>query len=472
MTRTAVPRRTGVSASGLSAAQISGVLPPKRPAAASIFATLFCWQTLLILLVLLFPTAYFHQYFIALTVAILCCCWTTKPCHNPTSSLFIGFGFFLLGTSIIRSLTYTSAGVVMNDNLRDYFEIVRIFPLTIMFVLRDRWRSLLPEHFLWAIVIFLSLDGVVTLLQTTHTDFYGIQEIVSTYYNSEHHRATSLDKDGRALGLSGGPGQHATVLAISAVIMLNGAFVFLRFWIIGLAGAGLAAVLLVCSQSQTGLIVVSAAVCGLLAIQILHGTAQQRTLAITITAVLGFSVTSLIAIITQFSYLNSLFTHGLNRNSYLVRHETRQYVLGLMAETPQWYLIGHGKEYFGAQSTTMDNEYLYALAVYGAPIAIFLVCSALLLLIRLALFTPQITTNYWDVTLLGLLALGLGFAWPISFFTEPRSMAMFCLVMAAQQAHRSAPVPAGPLRRPSPMAPRPIRAIPHQAARTPSLSRR
>jgi hypothetical protein len=338
----------------------------------------------------------------------------------------------------------------MHDNVRDYFELARFLPPIMIFVFVDRWRSLRPEHLLWATAIFLALDGLVTYLQTTKSDLYGIQQFAQAYYNSDHHVQNSTGSDVRALGIASGPAQHAAIVGACVVIMLNAAFAVPRFAVAGAAGACIATILLVCAQSQTGLVIVSLVICGLLGIQVLKGNAWQRTFSMTVAAILVFSATTLFSLLTQFRYLNSLFELGLSRNSYIVRTEIRQHVLEMMAETPQWYPIGHGKAYFGTQSAAMDNEYLHVLAIYGLPVLLVALSAVPPLVYRLVWQTPRLTTEYWSLTLLGLLALGLGCAWPSSFFTEARSMTIFCLVLAAQQTqHRTAAADA-PISRRSP----------------------
>lgn len=409
----------------------SRVLQPHAAVRPSIFASLICWQTHLLLFVLLFPTKLFNEFYIAASLAIVACCWRTKPGGSRLALMLIGFELYLLTTSVLRSLTFPSAGVPMHDNVRDYYELARLLPPIAIFVFARRWHSLQAEHFVAAFMIFLAIDGVITFLQSNQRDFYGLQELAAQYYNVEHHLDVALKLDGRAPGLSTGPGQHAAILGIAMIVMLNVVFILPRLAAIGVAGICFTSVLLAYAQSQTGLIVISTTVCGLLAFHILKGTHRQRTLAVMLSIALSLSITTLLGLISQFSYLSSLFSLGLTRNSYIVRQETRQYVLGQMSITPQWYVIGHGKEYFGKLSGAMDNEYLYALAVYGLPVFCCFVIVVLSLAMRLLLFTPQVTTNYWGMTLLGIIALGLGFAWPSSFFTEPRSMTILSFVLAA-----------------------------------------
>src|SRR5690606_33032564 len=122
----------------------------------------------------------------------------------------------------------------------------------------------------------------------------------------------------------------------------------------------------------------------------------------------------------QLRYLFSLFTLGLERNSFQRRLGKVEVVKDAVSQYPEMVVTGFGNSFCGDFARAMDNEYMYIFSVYGAVIGGTMLFF-IFLFIGIAYYNgTSISSRYLLIAF--ILTVGLIIAYPTVFFTESRIM--------------------------------------------------
>jgi len=126
----------------------------------------------------------------------------------------------------------------------------------------------------------------------------------------------------------------------------------------------------------------------------------------------------------KLKYLFTLFEYGTSRSSYVAREEKTQGVIDLIRENNFFLIFGHGKDYIEG-SSSMDNEYVFLIAVYG-----LLVTLLILFLYLYSIVFAWVNKSLFSYLVLFTLFCGLIIAWPSSFITDSKLMFIFVIYLA------------------------------------------
>jgi hypothetical protein len=338
------------------------------------------------------------------------------------SGKFIGYRSFALSViiyiffSIFFSATLGSV-FLGTTPFRNYTEVVRLIPVLILIF---SYKGIYISYLLFCKIAFLYVvaDIIATLLQLTSSSFAGV--IINLYAVSEH----GVYADFRPIGLSGGPGQHGTVMTMMFAIFLS-AFCNIKktplFFYFALI-CSYTAVLL--AQSQTGFITSTGILLFSLIFTAIKSKYKKNWIRLFIVIIIP-GVSILLKYIDRLRYLMSLFEQGLGRHSYVAREEKAQMIMNMVIERPLFGILGYGKDYFGSTSAAMDNEYVFIFAVYG----ILILFTVLLIYCVLSsnIILNKIRTPF-DCMLLYMIVAGVVLAWPSAFITDPRQLCLLVIV--------------------------------------------
>jgi hypothetical protein len=118
----------------------------------------------------------------------------------------------------------------------------------------------------------------------------------------------------------------------------------------------------------------------------------------------------------ELRYLLTLFEHGLGRSSYLARELKAEYLVDVSLYIyPLAIYSGFGKEFFGIYSSSMDNEHLYILLVWGV---LFYVLFILIVFYALFLYFKRV--HYYFLLFAFPMLIGVPLAWASSFYLAPK----------------------------------------------------
>ncbi len=375
------------------------------------------------LICVFFPIKYITLYFPVVFVSGFLLLGTA--CRFRVSA--IPHVFVIFSILILALIGILFRGMHLVDlNLREIREGARFLPILIMFLYNKAFKDFSLKHISIILMLYVSIDSTISVLQFSGSN-HAILDLVQTFYSSHIHgdiaRLESSDLGlsyGRATGLSYGPGDHGGMLVICFIVFFS-LFVSTRFSkpaVAYLLFAGMSYFIILISQSQTSFIVASFSIVLVLVHSFFFLKLRFKLRSLLILVLLISTVCNFLLkyIESKLGYLNTLFTQGLERNSYTHRGEKTKRLFNLAMEEPQNFLSGWGKEYFGAVSGGMDNEYLYVFLVYGAIPFLMLIASVLLYLVRYCLTTKKSQSNN---VLFFVIVAGLIMAYPSGVFTAP-----------------------------------------------------
>lgn len=365
---------------------------------------------LIVLLCLLIPNKSYEMYH-ALLVLVLLIFMLLKNRFKVDLYVILVLGSigFLLLSSLIRSFYFE------NYAIRDFVEVIRFVPLLLLLGIKPSFN----HHTITKIFLFyLAADFSVSITQFLMLDVFSF---ITNLYGSSYHLDTSLLLNNRATGLSTGPGQHGTVMSFFYVY-----FLFLYLYNIGnskwqITGIFMATVSLLLSQSQTSFIAIGLITVWMVIYTLWNGNSRSKTKSLKLGTVGAlFAVGVFMTFFEQLRYLLSLFTLGLERNSFQRRLKKLDVVVDSFKEFPEGMFFGFGNDFFGSFARAMDNEYLYIFSIYGAIIGGMLFFLMLLFIIMVYYKGTSIDPKYLLIAF--ILSIGLIIAYPTVFFTETRIM--------------------------------------------------
>ncbi|WP_153044094.1 hypothetical protein [Kerstersia gyiorum] len=369
---------------------------------------------------LFFPTKNISIYFAGIfLVSVLYILVVGRLYRNNISWSCGVFLFFVCLLFFILNIPYSL------DLYRDASELVRVLAALMLLLVflnfRDAEYCLLDA----CLIVFLILSVCVSFLQ-----FSGYSQLTSFFsniYSSDLHVENSLGLSNRALGISAGPAQNGGSTGLVSIYLFFRFYFFhkKRFWSFLFLLGGFLVVLF--SQSQTAFAAFCVAVFITFFWVVMSGKNKFRNLFFLIFFILLIVAVFLVEI-DRFSYLVTLFELGTERNSYQVREKTWAEMFALANNRPWGYVVGYGKSYFGDYSAAFDNEYVFFVLVYGVVFCLlfyFILLVSILLAIKGVILKNSPSALYLSIIFPGLLL-----AWPSSFFTDARMMAVFLFVIA------------------------------------------
>lgn len=374
--------------------------------------------TVLIYFILFFPAKYLNVYYILL--------------------LFIMFVFSILNrknlqlSEILKIFIFIFSGVILSvslpvfflhsDIFRNFPEILRFIPV-ILIILNYKNINLDDNDLFKIFSVYIVINLIVSYMQFSNYPAIGM---VSNIYSSDLHIEYSLNGASRALGLSPGPGPNGSISAILSIFYLIKYFYsdkYKRSSIV-LYFISLSCVLL--SQSQTAFIasvISTILIIGFFAVGKLDKSRLKKLLLFVIILVpTVFFV--FFKYIDQLKYLFTLFEFGTSRSSYVAREEKASNVISLIRENNFFLIFGHGKDYIEG-SSSMDNEYVFLIAVYG-----LIVTFAVFFLYFYSIVFAWINRSIFSYLVIFTIFCGLIIAWPSSFITDSKLMLIFVVYLA------------------------------------------
>ncbi|MEX6179346.1 O-antigen ligase family protein [Providencia hangzhouensis] len=389
--------------------------------ASSIFINLF------IVIVLFFPVKFFDLYHIAIIIPLLLLGFSSKPKKSFPLYLILTIIIYWIFTSWIRSL-------ITGDLSKDLSEIFRFIPLALLILYKDEFEHI-KSPAIKIIIFYLWVNFIICVLQYLYKDSSLITNFFSLVYNSNIHVQESLALNSRALGLSMRPNSNG------AICLLLTIFVVFKFNVKNKITliiktitilAGLISLLL--SQSQTAflaLLVIVFYFIFLFFIKKTFITAFFLSVIIIFCATISVSFNLLNKLEDKENglyYLSTLFEQGTERSSYKSRIEKRDYMIDTAFKTPSFFIIGWGKDYFGAEITATDNEHLYIALVYGPIIWLALIIVAFLAGFKYTiLFLKTSNKNYLFKS--SIILSWVIIAIPAAFITYPQALILSALFL-------------------------------------------
>src|SRR5690606_34037127 len=312
----------------------------------------------IVIICLFIPSKSYEVYHAVLILVLLVdLVLQNKITFNYYVVLILGIISFLLFVALLLSFYFESYAI------RDFVEVIRFFPLLLLSVIRPTYnQDVLNRIFL----VYLFIDLVVSISQFLMLD---LLPFLTNLYGSSYHVDTSLLLNNRATGLSSGPGQHGTIMSFFYVY-----FLYLYLYSINSSkwikyGIAMASISLLLSQSQTSFIAISLITIWMIAYTIWNGHKPSRIKCIKLASAISvISIAIFYTFFDQLRYLFSLFTLGLERNSFQRRLDKVDVVHEAFREFPEWILWVFGNDFFGKFARAMDNEYLYIFSIYGTII--------------------------------------------------------------------------------------------------------
>lgn len=361
-----------------------------------------------------FPTKYFSIYhvFFLLLVSLFPFLYGFTLKNKKSLLLFFAFVFLIFASSVLSAIYYNVSVV---RNLSEVFRFLPVFFIAFSFCKnRENVLNIFSKFILFYSFIVL----IVSCLQ-----FYkfSIVDSVTDLYGAANHIELSLGISSRTLGLSSGPGQNGAIMAVLYAISLAQLIVSQskRKWFL-VSLFSLLSVFL--SQSQTSFVVVG----GVTFYACLLGVIRHDLFSLKIFLKI-FSGFFLLSIIVYFimkdslKYLFNLFSQGLERNAFQARLSKSEGIFDSILENPFFLVFGHGKDFFGNVSTSMDNELLFYLAVYGVFASVIIFSFYLAILVQ-PFFRGRkhLVENPYFLSLNFIIVVGVVMAYPSAFILDPR----------------------------------------------------
>lgn len=309
--------------------------------------------------------------------------------------------------------------VYETNPVRNFSEIIRFVPVLIVlsaFARLHVWdavKTLTNVFFVYAVICF-----IVSIAQFLG---YGYVDPVTSLYGSSLHIDVSLGISSRALGLSSGPGQNGAMMVVLFTFSL-GQMLVGRYGFKLIAIAILSAFVIFLSQSQTSFVVLVGIVIYsmLFALGKLSGELKARAVRLFF-ILIAFAVGFIMLYAENLRYLFSLFSLGLERNSYQARElKTNAFFEGSI-DNVFAMLFGHGKDFYGSASGAMDNEYMFLFGVYGLSSLLMILMFYAFVIFGVWFQRESIIRNSVVLVSLNLTVVaGVVMAWPNAFLLDPR----------------------------------------------------
>lgn len=374
--------------------------------------------TVLIYFILFFPAKYLNEYYVLIIFILFYLSFINRKNLQSSETLKI-FIFIFIGVVLSVSLPVFFLG---SDLFRNIPEILRFIPV-ILILLNFKNINLNENNILKIFSVYSLINFIVSYMQFSN---YSVIAVISNIYSSDLHIEYSLNGASRALGLSPGPGPNGSISAILSIFFLINYFcndkykkssIFFYF-------ISLSCILL--SQSQT------AFVASILSTIFIVGFFSFGKLSISTFKKLTVFIMILIPIVSfvllkyidKLKYLFTLFEYGTSRSSYVAREEKASNVISLIRENNFFLIFGHGKDYIDG-SSSMDNEYVFLIAVYG-----IIVTVAIFFLYFHSIIFSWINRNIFSYLVIFTIFCGLIIAWPSSFITDSKLMLIFIIYLS------------------------------------------
>lgn len=375
------------------------------------------------IIVFFFPSKYLEVFTVLTTLSVLLIGFTYKFVLLKVNSFVVFTVFYiLLIISVFIGMFYYGL-----DPIRNFTEIVRFSPIFLLFfIIKNIPESDAIKCIINIFLIYTVSNFIVSISQIA---LLGFVDPITSIYGSELQTEFSLGVSSRALGLNSGPGQNGSIMAIVFIFSISQAIIN-SYKYRNFITAVLSFFVIVLSQSQTSFIVSLGGGLYALVFALLFMDKNAKKKALNyIIFIIPIGLYLLIKYSEDLKYLFTLFSHGLERNSYQARLQKTDYILNLIFDKPIPLIFGHGKEYFGPVSGHMDNEYIFYLGVYGLLSTIMIILFYLYVLLLPYMYKFKcIKSNKFLFSLHMLVVVGVVMAWPSVFITDVRIAFIFAFV--------------------------------------------
>ena len=387
-------------------------------------------QILLIVGILFFPTNLYHLAFVFNAVWLYFYARSCKiSCKIDKNTLLLIYLItFILLSACIRYMTVNSN----NIDFRDFYELGRFMPILVIMMYRKS-LYIRENNLIIALFTYVVVDVLISYMQLNDIDYMGLKEIATVLYNNQHHADTSLLLSHRALGLSDGPGPHGGMLSLVFAIMicLAGKVKNQLISLMAFITALLCIVGITFSQSRTSFAVIIASLVIFMVVKIIYGSKKEKSYCIGSLLVIGsafiIALPFIVDLMQDYKYLFTLFEYGLENHSYTAREDKWMFFIMEAMDNPEYFLIGHGKTYFGADSGAMDSEYVFVLCVYGV-----LVSTILLIVLYniIAKCVKGIMKGYSQAIMMFIVTIsGLICSVANSFWSDTRVLVLYAILL-------------------------------------------
>jgi hypothetical protein len=375
----------------------------------------------------LFPSRHINLYLV--TIALLCV-YALFLDGSFLQTLPIKVGFLASSLSIAFGLIRLPFS---SDPFRDLTEPIRIlvYALFIVVAFQPKYSRITSLPALFA--SFLIINFAVSYCQVT-----GLANVsaLTTIYANPYLVEDGLGPASRALGLMPGPGANAAISSILGTWLFTYYYSARKKKPLSLLILLVTFLIVLLCQSQTSFIALGATIFVILLSFAFSGELR-------LTRASGYLVISAFAAIalyifhsiSNYRYLFTLFTHGLERNSFLARQDKWLALLHQADQHPFMYFIGHGKSFYGQVSSAMDNEYLFFFLVHGFFISVIIYFCLALALVRASLeyFRGTIESlPFIAATLTGLILSSTS-----SFLQDPKSAFAYIVILSLWSSRNS-----------------------------------
>ncbi len=359
--------------------------------------------------------------------------YPTRTKNSIYSKLTIYLSCFIFFTSGIRFITS------FDVNFRDYLEGLRYLPLLLIFLALNKWKKLKLENLIDAVFVYLLIDALVSYLQFNSLNLYGIKNAVQLIYNSDHHYRISLGIANRTLGLSTGPGDHGAIIFVVFIIMICGLFLLKTRKTISIIGTVISFLVILSSQSRTVFVAMSLSSLTVVSFLLIKRSQASkfivRGILVTVGGLFVVFFNKINDFLENYRYLSTLFTRGLEINSYVAREEKWTLFISATQEKFYWLPIGWGKDFFGQSSGAMDSEYIYIYCVYG--VLVFTIFVGLLIKFFFStafklLLSSSLVNYKYNFLLFVIMSGGIVVSFTSSFLLDQRISYLLALITAAK----------------------------------------
>lgn len=379
--------------------------------------------TFVIFLILMLPLKGYTSFFIITSfILIIVSIRSGNNINRYTKVLFIVIVYLSLGALIRFFITFT-------PNLRDFVEIGRFIPVFLIFFYYSYWRELKNTNIIDALFGYVLVDTFISYIQINQLNIFNLIYIVKDLYNSTNQFEISLLISSRSIGLSSGPGQHASIMFVCFIIFLVSFLLNKKRKFITLIGVVLSLYCILTSQSRTVFIAAVLIFIVSLVYVILKDKSKGSSIFLLVLLSTVFPV--IIQFIEKQNYLSTVFTGIFNNSSYNARENKWDEIFNAISMKPEWLFFGYGKDYFGSVSGAMDSDYIYILSVYGLVFFLTFIIYVAFMIIKYTMNWKN--NNNAEKTLLLLIIGGLIVSWPASFFIDPKIMIILAFMIVVSQ---------------------------------------
>lgn len=387
------------------------------------------FSTIILIVALFFPSRGYTEYHVILLLLVLSVGIVGAKIfgfgRSQATNLLFGFVVYIFVLGVI-------VGMIQDvDVQRNASEFIRFAPVLFLLMFA-RSFSFNEKNIFFVILPYLCLSAAISIFQAFRPEAV---EMVTRLYVSEHH--IQVGGVGRASGLSSGPGQNGAIMvmlfAMSYAVYLTSDRP--RSMMYALAGCFLSAITIIFSQSQTAFIVLCGVLLYGLIFKFRRVNLKKSKIAIASYAIAASAFIWLVIafIWDDLTYTQTLFQYGLERSSYVAREEKVSNVLEASVGNIAYLFFGHGKDFWGIDSSSFDNEYLFFVAVYGL-FATLVILGVYLHLIITGIRAPLNKIAMWTQVLHFMVIAGIILSWPSSFLLDPRLIFLVGVAWIANNA--------------------------------------